>query len=173
MKWWRTICAALLLLAVMIIQHSEHERLQLAVKSMMHSAHDVFFLREIVQQQLQHAPSGLITASASDLQVKMLGAYEQGYILHTADGPVIATENNFILFTGFVKNKGRTMTIQFNNDITITYSLIDEFMQMPYRFVLPGEVLFYNEGSLYIQIEQNRQRLNEQETLAIFRVLHE
>lgn len=173
MKWWQTICAVILFFVFLAVQQSTNEQLKHAFRSVMYNSYDVFLLKSFVQQQLAEDDRQLVPTVGRQDSTTTIKAYGEGFIVHTASSNFYANNNSFVLFTGFMKNTGRTMTLQYGNDFTVTYGLVEQFLQLPYRFVASREPLFYNEQTLYLKIEQDGQALNEQQTLAIFQALHQ
>ncbi|MEO4052125.1 hypothetical protein [Solibacillus sp. CAU 1738] len=91
----------------------------------------------------------------------------KGYLLTFEQAiRIFALQNGIVVFTGHTKQTGKTISIYYDDDTTVTYGYVDHFSLLPYTAVGIGEVLATKQsGELYIEIEQRGVILNLEQTL--------
>ena len=92
--------------------------------------------------------------------------YNKGFLL-AYDQPILlnALYDGLIVFTGHTKYNGKTISILYENGLTVTFGYVDQFEVLPYTSVSKGTLLATKEkGKLYIQIEQDGSIFNMEQT---------
>ncbi|KGR74435.1 M23 family metallopeptidase [Ureibacillus sinduriensis] len=169
-KWF----AAIVLCAVVILGTQLQERGQLAldVKKIVYSSEDLTVMRNLLQEVFGQEPDEKITVSTENVNQELLSfvsvkPYDEGYLLTFEEAiPILAIENGLVVYTGHAKNTGKTISVFYEGDTTVTYGNVDSFSLLPYTSVERGGTMANKEpGDLYIKIEDDGKVLNLEETL--------
>lgn len=93
--------------------------------------------------------------------------HEEGYLLTFDETiPVLALESGLIVYTGYHKKLGKTITVYYDDGITVTYGYLDSFSHLPYTSIDKGHVIaMKNPGLLYIRVEQGKKVFDMEETI--------
>ncbi|WP_052344293.1 hypothetical protein [Bacillus ndiopicus] len=91
----------------------------------------------------------------------------QGYVLTYEQAvSLYALQNGIVVFTGFTKETGQTISIFYEDNTTVTYGFIDSFSLLPYTTIAVNELIATKQaGDLYIRIEKDNQVLDLEKTL--------
>ena len=67
-----------------------------------------------------------------------------------------ATNDGLIIYTGYTKKTGKTLSVLYDSGETVTYGFVDEFYQLPYTTVNAGEPFAsVKDNILYMQVEKD------------------
>ena len=91
------------------------------------------------------------------LEYSTIQPYSEGAVLSLNTSQEIgASENGLIIFTGYKKKTGKTISILYDNGETVTYGFVEEFYQLPYTTVNAGETFAsVKRDILYVQVEKD------------------
>ncbi|RNC97443.1 M23 family metallopeptidase [Lysinibacillus halotolerans] len=172
-KLWKWI-AAVLLCVVVLVGSQLHERGQIAVdvNKIVYSSEDLTIMRNFLREVFGKEPDTTITVSSDKVNQELLSfvavkPYDSGYLLTFEQPiPILAIENGLVVYTGHSKNTGKTISVYYEDDTTVTYGNVDSFSLLPYTSIERGSTIANKEpGDLYIKIEENGKVLNLEETL--------
>ncbi|WP_390283818.1 M23 family peptidase [Ureibacillus sp. GCM10028918] len=172
-KKWKWI-AAIVLCGVVIFgtRLQERSQLEVDVKKIVYSSEDLTVMRNLLQEVFGQEPDEKITVSTENINQELLSfvsvkPYDQGYLLTFEEAiPILAIENGLVVYTGHTKNTGKTISVFYEGDITVTYGNVDSFSLLPYTSIERGGTLANKEpGDLYIKIEDDGKVFNLEETL--------
>lgn len=95
------------------------------------------------------------------LEYSTIQPYGQGAVLSiSASQKIGASENGLIIFTGYTKKTGKTISILYDNGETVTYGFLEEFYQLPYTTVNAGDIFAsVKRDILYVQVEKDGETL--------------
>lgn len=123
---------------------------------------------------------GLISVSAPVsnpplIEYKSIQPLEEGAILSIDKSQdLYATEDGLIIYTGYRKKTGKTLSILYDTGETATYGFVDEFRQLPYTTVNAGDIFGSIENEiLYIQVEKEGEMLETDELIEWLAVTNE
>ncbi|TQR14822.1 hypothetical protein [Psychrobacillus soli] len=99
------------------------------------------------------------------IEYKSIQPLGEGAILAVEESQdLYASENGFIIFTGYKKNTSKTMSILYDTGETATFGFVEEFHQLPYTSVSPGDIFATVENELlYIEVEKDGKKLEMSE----------
>ncbi len=172
-KKWKWI-AAIVLCGVVILGTRLQERGQLAVdvKKAVYSSEDLTVMRNMLREVFGQEEDKKITVSTENINQELLSfvsikPYDNGYLLTFEKPiPILAIENGLVVYTGHTKNTGKTISVFYEDNITVTYGNVDSFSLLPYTSVERGGTLANKEpGELYLKIEEDGKVLNLEKTL--------
>ncbi|RHW38677.1 M23 family peptidase [Lysinibacillus yapensis] len=172
-KKWKWI-AAIVLCAVVLVGVQLQERGQIAVdiKGIVYSSEDLTIMRNLLREVFGEEPDKKITVSTESVNVELLSfvaakPYDNGYLLTFEHSiPILAIENGLVVYTGHTKNTGKTISVYYEDDTTVTYGYLDSFSLLPYTSIERGSPLANKKpGDLYIKIENGGKVLNMEQTL--------
>jgi len=172
-KKWKWI-AAIVLCAVVILGSQLQERGQLAVdvKKIVYSSEDLTIMRNFLREVFGQETDEKITVSTESVNQELLAfvsvkPFDHGYLLSFEETiPILAIENGLVVYTGHTKNTGKTISVYYEDETTVTYGNVDSFSLLPYTSIERGSTLANKEpGDLYIKIEEGGKVLNLEETL--------
>lgn len=172
-KKWKWI-AAFLLCAIVLIANQLQERGQIGidVKKVVYSSEDLTFMRNVLREVFGQRSDKTITVSLEAVNQELLSfvsakPYDNGYLLTFEQAiPILAIENGLVVYTGHTKNTGKTVSVYYEDNTTVTYGNVDSFSLLPYTSIERGSTIANKEqGDLYIKIEDDGKVLNLEETL--------
>lgn len=99
------------------------------------------------------------------LEYSTIQPYSEGAVLSlSASQEIGASENGLIIFTGYKKKTGKTISILYDNGETVTYGFVEDFFQLPYTSVSAGEIFAsVKRDILYVQVEKDGEVLDTTE----------
>ena len=116
-----------------------------------------------------------ITVSAESVEELPFAAYESmqpykdGVIASYAHPmPIIAQGDGLIVFTGFTRQSGKTITVLYDDGDEVTYGFVGSISKLPYSTVKKGDTLgLMNEEAIYLKVKREGVVL-EAEVLATY-----
>ena len=172
-KTWKWI-AAILLCAIVLIGNRLQQQGQISVdiQKIVYSSEDLTFMRNFLREVVGKDIEPTITVSSEAINQELLTfvaikPYDSGYLLtYEQSIPILAIENGLVVYTGHSKHTGKTISVYYEDDTTVTYGNVDSFSLLPYTSIERGGVIANKEpGDLYIKIELDGEVLNLEETL--------
>lgn len=101
------------------------------------------------------------------IEYKSIQPLEDGAVLSIEKSQELhASEDGLIIYTGYRKKTGKTLSILYDTGETATYGFVDEFNQLPYTTVNAGDIFgtVANE-LLYVQVEREGELLGTDELI--------
>lgn len=172
-KKWKWI-AAFLLCALVLIGNGMQERgqINIDVKKIVYSSEDLTVMRNVLREIFGEESDTKITVSSEPVNQELLSfvaikPYDNGYLLSFEETiPILAIENGLVVYTGHSKTTGKTISVYYEDNTTVTYGNVDSFSLLPYTSIERGSTIANKEpGDLYLKIEQDGRVLNLEETL--------
>lgn len=168
-KWFSAFFLCVIVLIAIRLEESGH--IDINVKEIVYSSHDLTIMRNVLRELFgEEKPK--ITVSSDIINEELLTfssvkPYEEGFLLtYDEPIPIIAINNGLVVYTGHSKKIGKTISIYYEDDTTVTYGYVDSFSILPYTTVEKGKTVANKEsGDLYIQIEKDGKIFNLEETL--------
>ncbi len=173
-KKWKWIGAGILCISVLVVNHlQENGQINMDLKKIVYSSEDLTFMRNVLREVFVPEEDPTIAVSTDAVDNKLLSfiavkPYNDGYLLTFEQAlPIVAIENGLVVYTGHNTHTGKTISVFYENNTTVTYGFVDAFTTLPYTSVDKGQTIANKEnvGDLYIQIETNGKRLNLDETI--------
>ncbi|HWL27016.1 MAG TPA: peptidoglycan DD-metalloendopeptidase family protein [Ureibacillus sp.] len=174
MKKWKWIGAGILCITVLLANYLQDKgQINVDIKKVVYSSEDLNVMRNVLQEMFGTEEDPTITVSSETVNNELLSfiavkPYDEGYLLtFERTLPIIAIENGLVVYTGHNTHTGKTISVYYENNTTVTYGFVDAFTTLPYTSVGKGQTIANKEdpGDLYIQIETNGKRLNLEETI--------
>lgn len=174
-KKWKWFSAIVLCAAVLGgIQLQERGQIALDVKKIVYSSEDLTIMRNLLRELFGDGSDQKITVSSESESVnaELLSfvaakPYDNGYLLTFEQAiPILAIENGLVVYTGHTTNTGKTISVFYEDDTTVTYGQVDSFSLLPYTSIERGSTIANKKpGEMYIKIEKDGKVLNMEETL--------
>ncbi|MGG0667495.1 M23 family metallopeptidase [Lederbergia citrisecunda] len=103
-----------------------------------------------------------ITVSADPVEEIPFAAYESmqpykdGVIASYAHSmPITAQGDGLIVFTGFTRQSGKTITVLYDDGDEVTYGFVGSISKLPYSTVKKGDTLaLMNEEAIYLKVKR-------------------
>ncbi|WP_419959121.1 M23 family metallopeptidase [Psychrobacillus sp. BM2] len=109
------------------------------------------------------------------IEYKSIQPLEDGAVLSVDKSQELhASNDGLIIYTGYRKKTGKTLSILYDTGETATYGFVDEFRQLPYTTVNAGDI-FGTVGNeiLYVQVEKEGELLGTDELIEWLAVTYE
>ncbi|MGN7408508.1 hypothetical protein [Sporosarcina sp. SAFN-010] len=124
---------------------------------------DFVAVKKWVASMIDSEESGMIQVSGEVEGVDPFAAYESmqpyksGVILSYPEAlPIAARGSGLIVFTGFTRQSGKTLTVQYDNGDEVTYGFVGSFAKLPYTAVNKGDTLaVMEEGTMYLKVKRD------------------
>ncbi|NLY78693.1 MAG: M23 family metallopeptidase [Lysinibacillus sp.] len=170
---WKWIAAFFLCVLVLMGNYlQEQGKLSIDLKKIVYSSEDLTFMRNVLREIFQQEIDDTITVSSEPINQELLTfvqvkPYEKGYLFtYEQTIPIIAIDHGLIVYTGHSKDTGKTISVYYEDNTTVTYGNVDSFSLLPYTSIERGSTIGNKEpGDLYIQVEKDGNILNLEDTL--------
>lgn len=171
---WKWIAAFFLCIGVLISNHlHETGRISIDVKKIVYSSEDLTFMRKMLREIFDKNAQDTIAVSSGPVNQELLSfvqvkPYFKGYLFtYEEPVPLIAIDHGLVVYTGYSKDTGKTISVYYEDETTVTYGNVDSFSLLPYTSIERGSTIGKKEpGDLYIQVEKDGNILNLEETLS-------
>ncbi|QUG42227.1 hypothetical protein KD050_02735 [Psychrobacillus sp. INOP01] len=109
------------------------------------------------------------------IEYKSIQPLEDGAVLSVDKSQdLYASEDGLIIYTGYRKKTGKTMSILYDTGETATYGFVDEFRQLPYTTINAGDIFGTIDNEiLYVQVEKEGEMLETDELIEWLAVTYE
>nr|WP_198044655.1 peptidoglycan DD-metalloendopeptidase family protein [Lysinibacillus timonensis] len=173
-KRWKWIGAGILCITILAANHlQESGQINIDIKKIVYSSEDLNFMRNILREVFgtEQDPTIAVSSGAADnklLSFIAVKPYDHGYLLTFEDAlPIIAIEGGLVVYTGHNTHTGKTISVYYENNTTVTYGFLDSFTVLPYTSVGKGQTIANKDepGDLFVQIETGGKTLNLEETI--------
>lgn len=175
---WKWVAAAFLCLTVLSSIHLyEKGKLPVNIYRIVYGSEDITFMRNFLREVFGTKQNdNKIVVSSENVNKELLNyvqvmPFEEGYMLTYEHAvPLIAIDDGLVVYTGYSKEIGKTISVYYESNTTVTYGNVDTFSLLPYTSIEKGSTIGNKEpGELYIQVEKDGEILNLEETLVWMR----
>ena len=170
LKKWQWLIASVLFVTIYLCETYGDLQTKRLINQVVYSSEDLVFIRAVLMDitfQDDEKISVSVDPSIEQLLLyQSIERYNKGFLL-AYDQPILlnALYDGLIVFTGHTKYNGKTISILYENGLTVTFGYVDQFEVLPYTSVSKGTLLATKEkGKLYIQIEQDGSIFNMEQT---------
>lgn len=155
--------ALLLTVTVCSIAYLEKEgKMQTPVTQYITSGNDYVVLKKWIASFIDQDSNDQIAVSGDGVEDVPFAAYEsiqpyrEGVIVSYAYPlPIKAQGDGLVLFTGFTRDSGKTVTVLYDNGDEVTYGFVGTFTKLPYTVVKKGDTIaVMEEETMYIMVKQ-------------------
>ncbi|MED3763815.1 M23 family metallopeptidase [Ureibacillus terrenus] len=172
-KKWKWIAAFFLCAGVLVSNYLYSSgKISFDVKKIVYSSEDLTFMRNLLREIFDKESKDTIAVSSDPINQELLTfvqvkPYYKGYLLTYEEAvPLIAVDHGLVVYTGYNKDTGKTISVYYEDNTTVTYGNVDSFSLLPYTSIERGSIIGKKEaGDLYIQVEKDGNILNLEETL--------
>lgn len=172
-KKWKWIVAFMLCVLVLVGKHLQNTgQINVDVQKIVYSSEDLTMMRGLLRELFGEEQQTKITVSTVKVNQEMLTftsikPYYEGYLLTYEQAlPIVAINHGVVVYTGHSKDTGKTISVYYEDDTTITFGFVDSFSILPYTSIQRGDTIGNKEeGDLYIQIETDGNILSLEQTL--------
>lgn len=172
-KKWKWIVAFMLCVLVFMGKHLQSTgQISIDVKKIVYSSEDLTMMRSMLRELFGEDSQTKIAVSTEKVNQEVLTftaikPFYDGYLLSFDQAlPLVAIDHGVVVYTGHSKDTGKTISVFYENDTTVTYGNVDSFSLLPYTSIQRGDTIGNKEiGDLYIRIEMNGHTLNLEQTL--------
>lgn len=127
------------------------------------SGKDFLAMKKWVATMIKDPEADKIAVMADPQQEDPFSAYEsmQPYkdgviVSYTQSLPIDAQENGLVIFTGFTRESGKTITVLYDSGDEVTYGYVGTFTKLPYTVVKKGDTLaLMDEGAIYLKVKRD------------------
>ena len=131
------------------------------------SGKDFVAMKKWVATIIKDSGPDKIAVMGDPQQLDPLSAYEsiQPYkdgviVSYTQPMTIDAIDNGLVIFTGFTRESGKTVTVLYEGGDEVTYGFVGEFYKLPYTAVKKGDTLAQmDEGAIYLKVKQDGVRI--------------
>lgn len=174
MKKWKWFVAFILCLTILVVTKlEENGRLNSHVSDFVYGSKDLQIMREVLRELFGNEKSSKIFVSSEMMNEDLLTynqvtPYESGFLFaYDKNFPILAIDDGLVVYTGHSKKLGKTISIYYNDDTTVTYGYIDAFSILPYTTIEKGKTIANSvSGKLYIRVEKDNKIYDLKETLS-------
>ncbi|TQR19203.1 hypothetical protein [Psychrobacillus vulpis] len=109
------------------------------------------------------------------LEYKSIQPFADGALLSIDESQNLhASDNGLIIFTGYTRQTGKTLSILYDSGETATYGFVEDFQQLPYTTINTGDIFASVKNDLlYIKVEKDGENLETEELVEWLTALHE
>lgn len=161
-KWkikWMIAC----LLTISVITLSKLEERQLVnipVTQYVTTGKDFVMMKKWVSSWLSDEQSITVSADsgfAPFASYESFQPYRDGAIIsYTQPLAITSQGSGLVVFTGYTRQSGKTVTVQYDNGDEVTYGFVGKFSTLPYTTVRLGdEIAVMDEEAVYIRVKRN------------------
>ncbi|WP_107841924.1 hypothetical protein [Metasolibacillus meyeri] len=172
MKRWRWGIAFIFCVVVWGTTQLPETKTTSVIKRIVYSQDDLTFMRNTLRNITIFEGKKVEVADYPErremLSFTAIQPSDQGYLMTYEQAVnLFALQNGIVVFTGYTKETGQTISIFYDDNTTVTYGFIDSFSLLPYTTIATNEhVATKQAGDLYVRIEKDSQVLDLEQTLA-------
>lgn len=138
------------------------------VTQLVTSGEDFLVMKKWIASMMNTTESEKITVSVDAIQGEPLSDYEsmQPYkdgviVSYTNPLPIVAKGDGLIIYTGFTRQTGKTVTVLYDDGDEVTYGYVGNFTKFPYTAVKKGDTLAHmDETAIYIMVKRDGIKLD-------------
>lgn len=160
---WKTKWIIAFLLTVSVVALSKMEERQLVnipITQYVTTGKDFVVMKKWVSSWIADDESITVSAEATFdpfAKYESFQPYQDGAIIsYTQPLSITSQGNGLVVFTGYTRQSGKTVTIQYDNGDEVTYGFVGSFSTLPYTTVRRGdEIAMMDEDAVYIRVKRN------------------
>lgn len=160
LKWFIAI-----IIAIGVFSFAEMEKngiINKPVTQYITTGKDFIIMKKWVASVIGEPEKDTITVSADAVEEIPFAAYESmqpykdGVIAsYTHAMPITAQGDGLIVFTGFTRQSGKTITVLYDDGDEVTYGFVGSISKLPYSTVKKGDTLaLMNEEAIYLKVKR-------------------
>ena len=163
---WKTKWIAATVLAVGVIGVAKLEDagvIRQPVTQYVSSGKDFVAIKKWVASMIGDPEDNRVAVMAEPIQEDPFAVYESmqpyknGVIVSYSNPlPIEAQESGLVVFTGFTRESGKTITVLYDDGDEVTYGFVGEVLKLPYTTVKKGDTLaMMEEGAIYLVVKRD------------------
>ncbi|MEK3934071.1 M23 family metallopeptidase [Sporosarcina sp. FSL W7-1349] len=164
---WRTKWFLALLLTVGVFSAAKMENLgviQKPVTPYVTSGKDFVAIKKWIASMIGDSDDDTIAVMAGDPHrddpfsgYDSMQPFQDGVIASYSQSlPIEAQGNGLVVFTGFTRQSGKTITVLYDDGDEVTYGFVETFSKLPYTTVKRGDTLaMMGEGTVYLMVKRD------------------
>lgn len=162
MKWkTKWIIAIVLMVSVVGLSKLEERQLvHIPITQYVTTGKDFVVMKKWVSSWM--ADDEVITVSGDSVfnpfeTYESFQPYQDGAIIsYTQPMSITSQGSGLVVFTGYTRQSGKTVTVQYDNGDEVTYGFVGSFSTLPYTAVKLGdEIAMMDEEAVYIRVKRN------------------
>lgn len=168
---WRTKWVVAIVLTIGVIGMSKLEEagvVQQPITQYVTSGKDLVVMKKWVASMMNDPGAEKIAVMADPhveepfSMYESMQPYKDGVIISYASAvPIEARGDGLVVFTGFTRESGKTITVLYDDGDEVTYGYVGTFSKLPYTAVKKGDTLaLMDEGTIYLMVKQNGVKLD-------------
>ncbi|MFS0689859.1 M23 family metallopeptidase [Sporosarcina sp. 179-K 8C2 HS] len=162
---WKTKWVIAIIVAIGVFSFAKLEEIGVVNKSVTQyitTGKDFIVMKKWVASIIGDPEEDTITVSAETVEELPFAAYESmqpykdGVIASYAHPmPITAQGDGLIVFTGFTRQSGKTITVLYDDGDEVTYGFVGSISKLPYSTVKKGDTLaIMNEEAIYLKVKR-------------------
>ncbi|ARD47030.1 hypothetical protein SporoP37_01815 [Sporosarcina sp. P37] len=162
MKWkTKWIIACLLVVSVVALSKMEERQLvNIPITQYVTTGKDFVVMKKWVSSWIAEDESITVSADSSFdpfATFESFQPYQDGAIISYQQPHAITSHGNgLVVFTGYTRQSGKTVTVQYDTGDEVTYGFVGSFSTLPYTAVRLGdEIAVMDEEAVYIRVKRN------------------
>ncbi|WP_432358403.1 peptidoglycan DD-metalloendopeptidase family protein [Sporosarcina sp. UB5] len=162
---WKTKWVIAIIVAISVFSFAKLEEVGIVSKPVTQyitTGKDFIVMKKWVASIIGDSDEETITVSADSVEEIPFAAYESmqpykdGVIASYAHPmPITAQGDGLIVFTGFTRQSGKTITVLYDDGDEVTYGFVGSISKLPYSTVKKGDTLaLMNEEAIYLKVKR-------------------
>lgn len=164
MKWRTKWIMAIIVTGTVlgIAELEKNEIIQRPVTQYISSGKDYIVIKKWIASLINNSSNEQITVSSDGYEespfatYKSIQPYRKGVIVSYAQPmPIEAQGDGLVLFTGFTRDTGKTVTVLYDDGDEVTYGFVGTFSKLPYSVVKKGDTIaLMDEEEIFLMVKQ-------------------
>ncbi len=165
MKWRTKWLAAIVLTlgVISVAKLEEAEVIRQPVTQYVTSGQDFVAVKKWVASMIKDPEDDKIAVMAGTDLVDPFAVYEsmqpyKGGVLvsYTNPLPIEAQSSGLVVFTGFTRESGKTITVLYDDGDEVTYGFVGKFTKLPYTAVKKGDTLaLMGDEAIFLMVKRD------------------
>lgn len=162
---WKTKWMLAIIIAICVFGFAKLEQtgfINKPVTQYITTGKDFIVMKKWVASIIGETDDDKITVSADPVEELPFAAYEsmqpykEGVIVsYTNPMPITAQGDGLVVFTGFTRQSGKTVTVLYEDGDEVTYGFVGTFEKLPYSTVKKGDTLaMMSEEAIYLKVKR-------------------
>ena len=166
-KKFQWLIAIVLCIGISLVQLYAPEKIKDRMHQIVYSSDDVLYIRSQFTKLFKDDSNIKPVFYPSTMRFHSIEPYLDGFIVQIEDTKVRANGDGIILYTGTIKNFGKTMTVFYDQDeVKVTYGFLHTIEQLPYIQIKHDYLLatVNRKKEFYIQVEKEGETYTLEQT---------
>ncbi|MDW0118098.1 M23 family metallopeptidase [Sporosarcina thermotolerans] len=162
---WKTKWVLAIIVAISVFSFAKLEELGVINKPVTQyitTGKDFIVMKKWVSSFFSDPEEDRITVSSDNTEELPFAAYEsmQPYkdgviVSYTNAMPITAQGDGLVVFTGFTRQSGKTITVLYEDGDEVTYGFVGSLQKLPYSTVKKGDTLaLMNDEAIYLKVKR-------------------